>query len=149
MAGCSNKHTAEKTVRRYINNYNRLLLSVLMTVFLGQSLFAAASPCVMMGDASNKTSTESMDHHKHTDIGHADNSHANHSAAAAGEANQAETACCESDGYCSMLNCASVFAMPAAALNLVFVPRPQAGATLRFSIPHFSPATPFKPPIPA
>jgi hypothetical protein len=114
---------------------NRILLSVLIVAFLGQSLSAVASTCVTMGSGNVEANSEAMDHHDHSAHG-SDQSD-----------DQPETLCCDGAGSCSMLNCISVFAMPATALGLFFSPEVLANATFTPTVPHFIPATLFKPPI--
>lgn len=57
------------------------------------------------------------------------------------------TSCCAEGGYCSVINCLAIAAMPCAPLALVVITRPEDNIIPGGSAPRFSPALLFKPPI--
>ena len=87
----------------------RILVPLLTVIFLGQSLASLATPCVMMDSSTDDNiSLEMAEHSTH---------HMDHSASAGD--NQEANLCCNGSGYCSMVNCLLVFALPSSRFTPV------------------------------
>lgn len=119
--------------------YHRLLLSIVMVAFLGQSLTAAASSCAMMDFDAGDVGSQGMDHRDHSSHG----SDQDETPSQAPPVN----VCCNGSGYCSMLDCVSVVALLPAKPSTVFPQDSIIGEALKPAIPHFIASPLFKPPI--
>lgn len=133
-------HSSELIVAKMLIQWKGLLFPVLMIAFLGQALAASALPCAMMDS--------SPDQHQMTD--HAMD-HSTHQIDEQVDPHQSDTPpstmCCDGPGFCSMLNCLSVAALPTAIYS-AGSPTPEIPiAAALISTPHHSPDTLYRPPI--
>ena len=134
------RHRGKRTILLTMKRPSHMLVLLLLTAWITQSVAAVGASCAMSGSVDGNA-------HDHSGMAAPDMEHSSHHVPVNSGADSGS--CCDGGGFCSMSHCQMAAAVPQADLPT----GPVSGATVHEALPaHSPPVRPsslFRPPFPA